>query len=147
MSPPNDPTPSSESFRGAETPLNCRKGQRKAHRNGRDVCEPKKHKKHGKQQKKKAGKSGGRSDEGHDAQRNVGRAALLVALAASLLALSAASASAASPWWQITTGSHPTNLWIPEGPEGSGRLVVTLTNMGDAPLDATQAAHDHRQTP
>jgi hypothetical protein len=58
VAPPNDPTPSSESFRGAETPLNCRKGQHKVHRNGRDVCVPKKHKKHGKNQKKKAGKSG-----------------------------------------------------------------------------------------
>ena len=58
VAPPNDPTPSSESFRGAETPLNCRKGKRKVHRNGRDVCVPKKHKKHGKQQKKRADKSG-----------------------------------------------------------------------------------------
>ena len=70
-------------------------------------------------------------------KRNVGRVALVATVAASLLALSAASASAASPWWQVTTGSHPTNLWIPKGPEGSGRLVVTLTNLGDAPLDAT----------
>jgi hypothetical protein len=75
--------------------------------------------------------------KGFMAKRAFGRAALVVSVAASLLALSVASASAASPWWQITTGSHPTNLWIPEGPEGSGRLVVTLTNLGDAPLDAT----------
>jgi len=55
--PPNDPTPSSESFRGAETPLNCRKGQRKVTRNGRAVCKPKKKQKKNKH-KKKAGKSG-----------------------------------------------------------------------------------------
>lgn len=58
VGPPNDPTPSSEAFNGAQTPLNCRKGQRKVHRNGRAVCVPKKNKKHGKKHKKKAGKSG-----------------------------------------------------------------------------------------
>jgi hypothetical protein len=57
VGPPNDPTPASEAFRGTETPVNCRKGQRKVQRNGKPVCVPKK-KKHGKQQKKKrAGKS------------------------------------------------------------------------------------------
>jgi hypothetical protein len=44
-------------------------------------------------------------------------AAFLVVLSAAavcLLALSTASASAApSPWWQILTGSRPTNLWLP----------------------------------
>ena len=34
-----------------------------------------------------------------------------------LLALPAASASAASPWWQVVTGSHPTNLWEPKPAE------------------------------
>jgi hypothetical protein len=52
-SPPNDPTPASESFRGAETPRNCRKGQRKVKRNGRTVCVTKK-KKH---KKKRSGKN------------------------------------------------------------------------------------------
>jgi hypothetical protein len=55
--PPNDPTPSSESFRGAETPLTCRKGQRKVTRNGKKVCVPTKKQKKNKH-KKKAGKSG-----------------------------------------------------------------------------------------
>jgi len=31
-----------------------------------------------------------------------------------LLVLSSASASAASPWWQVLTGSRPTNMWEPE---------------------------------
>jgi len=74
---------------------------------------------------------------GFAAGRNLARAALASSVVFCFLALPLASASAAAPWWQITTGSHPTNLWIPEGPEGSGRLVVTLTNLGDAPLDAT----------
>ena len=39
--------------------------------------------------------------------------AALLAATALLLALPAASASAASPWWQVVTGSHPTNLWKP----------------------------------
>jgi len=57
--PPNDPTPSSESFNGAETPLVCRKGQRKVKRDGRTVCvKKKKHKKHHKNNKHKAGNKG-----------------------------------------------------------------------------------------
>jgi hypothetical protein len=37
----------------------------------------------------------------------------LLALAAVLIALPAARASAASPWWQVVGGSRPTNLWAP----------------------------------
>ena len=68
--------------------------------------------------------------------------AALLAAAALLLALPAASASAASPWWQVITGSHPTNLWKPSntvqevqaGPEGAtllqleGETVVCMYN-------------------
>jgi hypothetical protein len=58
LGPPKVPTPASEAFRGAETPVNCRKGQRKVKRNGKTVC-VKKHKKHKKHhQKKRAGKNG-----------------------------------------------------------------------------------------
>jgi hypothetical protein len=58
IGPPNDPTPASESFRGPEPSVNCRKGQRKVKRNGTTKCAKKKHKKkHGKG--KKASKSGG----------------------------------------------------------------------------------------
>jgi hypothetical protein len=37
----------------------------------------------------------------------------LVLAAIAALALPSAAASAASPWWQILTGSRPTNLWEP----------------------------------
>jgi hypothetical protein len=41
--------------------------------------------------------------------------AVVVAVAACFLAISTASASAApSPWWQIVTGSRPSNLWEPQ---------------------------------
>jgi DNA-binding beta-propeller fold protein YncE len=51
---PSDPTPSSEAFKGAQTPVNCRKGQKKVRRHGKDVCIKKKqHKKHHKHHKTK----------------------------------------------------------------------------------------------
>jgi hypothetical protein len=57
--------------------------------------------------------------------------------AALMLALPAASAAAPSPWWQILDGSRPSNLWIPEG-GSSGRLILTITNLGNAPADGTE---------
>jgi hypothetical protein len=69
-------------------------------------------------------------------KRVVGGVALCVIW---LTALPIATASAAaSPWWQVITGSRPTNLWIPADASGSGRLVTTLINVGDAPFDATE---------
>jgi DNA-binding beta-propeller fold protein YncE len=51
---PSDPTPASEAFKGAQSPVNCRKGQKKVRRNGKDVCIKKKqHKKHHKHHKTK----------------------------------------------------------------------------------------------
>jgi hypothetical protein len=48
-------------------------------------------------------------------KRFAGKAAIVLAVATCLTLLPIASASAApSPWWQIATGSHPTNLWEPE---------------------------------
>src|SRR3954470_11638741 len=44
------------------------------------------------------------------------------------------AAAAPSPWWQLLTGSRPTNM---AGGE-SGRLVVSLTNLGDAPVDGSK---------
>jgi sugar lactone lactonase YvrE len=55
---PNDPTPASESFKGAQTPLHCRKGQHKARKQGRTVCVHKKKPKHKKHHKKQTHKSG-----------------------------------------------------------------------------------------
>ncbi len=44
-------------------------------------------------------------------------ASLLVAFfVAVLVLLPAGSASAAAPWWQVLTGSRPTNLWKPKDP-------------------------------
>jgi hypothetical protein len=58
VGPPNDPTPASESFKGAQSPVKCRKGQRKVRRHGKPVCVRKKHKKQNKHHKKRAGKNG-----------------------------------------------------------------------------------------
>ncbi|HEX6780397.1 MAG TPA: hypothetical protein VF125_00040 [Solirubrobacterales bacterium] len=66
----------------------------------------------------------------------MGRVLLATIAAACCLLLPAATASAApSPWWEVVTGARPTNL-LSAG--GSGGLVITLTNIGDAPLDATK---------
>ncbi|HSS43100.1 MAG TPA: hypothetical protein VLK37_11205 [Solirubrobacterales bacterium] len=58
--PPSDPTPASESFNGAQTPLVCPKGKKKVKKQGRVVCVAKhKNKKHAKHKKiKPANKSG-----------------------------------------------------------------------------------------
>jgi len=52
------PARASELFKGAETPVICRKGQRKVRRNGRELCVKKKQAKHKKQKRKPAKKSG-----------------------------------------------------------------------------------------
>jgi hypothetical protein len=46
-------------------------------------------------------------------RRHRSLAVILGAIAVLLVAMPAASASAASSWWQILTGSRPTNLWVP----------------------------------
>jgi hypothetical protein len=56
--PPSDPTPASESFRGPEATLRCRKGQHKVHRKSKTVCVRKKHNKQGKHHKRRAGANG-----------------------------------------------------------------------------------------
>jgi hypothetical protein len=68
---------------------------------------------------------------------------LPIALAALLGALALClaiplAASAASPWWQILDGSHPSNLWKPvDNVKESGRLVVTVTNLGNEDADGS----------
>jgi hypothetical protein len=48
-------------------------------------------------------------------KRLLGKFAAVIAMTSCFFALLGASASAApSPWWQITTGSRPTNLWVPK---------------------------------
>jgi uncharacterized repeat protein (TIGR01451 family) len=58
--------------------------------------------------------------------------ALLAALTAALtlsLAFTAPPASAAGPWWHLTSGSRPS--YLPS--EGEGVIVLTIENFGDAP--------------
>jgi hypothetical protein len=47
----------------------------------------------------------------------------------STLLVGVAGASAASPWWHLTSGSRPSELQ----PGTRGKVVVTLDNLGDAP--------------
>ena len=42
-----------------------------------------------------------------------------------------APAFAASPWWQLNSSSRPANL----APKGPGTILVTATNLGDAPAN------------
>lgn len=55
----------------------------------------------------------------------------LVLAAVAVLAVPSAVASAASPWWQVLTGSRPTNLWEPENnvqeiQAGPGVTIISL---------------------
>jgi hypothetical protein len=58
-----------------------------------------------------------------------GLACVLVAVGVMCVAslASATAASAASPWWHLTSGARPTFL----KPDGTGQLVVTASNLGD----------------
>jgi len=62
VGPPSASTPASESFEGPEGSIQCSKGQRRVHRNGREVCVRKKHgKRHHRKptrHHKQAGKNG-----------------------------------------------------------------------------------------
>jgi hypothetical protein len=57
-------------------------------------------------------------------------ALLALVCALSALALVAPGASAAEPWWQITSSSRPS--YLPS--EGEGVLALTVENAGDAPV-------------
>jgi len=65
-----------------------------------------------------------------------------------VLAFSAASASAAEPWWHIESGARPTYLPPPQENEqgelanGKGELVVTATNLGNAPTSGVVTVTD-----
>lgn len=58
-------------------------------------------------------------------------AAAAVAIAMSASAVRAPAASAAEPWWNISSTARPTNL----PPGGSGKLQVFVANVGDAAVD------------
>jgi hypothetical protein len=51
-----------------------------------------------------------------------------------VLASGASLASAAEPWWHLTSGSRPTNL----APESEGEIFVTVENIGDAGIDGAK---------
>jgi hypothetical protein len=55
-------------------------------------------------------------------------------LAAAVLAWGAPLASAAEPWWHLTSGARPTNL----APESEGEIVVDAENVGDAGINGAQ---------
>jgi hypothetical protein len=59
---------------------------------------------------------------------SLGRVVLMMVVCLSVCALASGSASAASPWWHVTSGAEPTDL----PPGGEGTLVVAVTNLGDA---------------
>jgi hypothetical protein len=55
-----------------------------------------------------------------------------VSIAALLIVLfSSASASAAGPWWQISSGSTPASL--PQS--GEGKITLAVTNLGDGSVE------------
>jgi len=55
-------------------------------------------------------------------------------LAIVVLVLSASLASAAEPWWHLTSSSRPTNL----APESEGEIVAVAENVGDAGIDGSK---------
>src|ERR1700729_3257692 len=49
-------------------------------------------------------------------------------------ALAASLASAAEPWWHLSSGSRPTNL----APGSEGEIFLTAENIGDAGIDGAK---------
>src|SRR5436189_5000074 len=58
---------------------------------------------------------------------------LAMAVAATLLAVTAARASAAEPWWHLGAAPAPANL----PPQGEAQISVIATNLGDASADGS----------
>ena len=56
--------------------------------------------------------------------------AFVAVVALLALACSASSAAAAEPWWHVNTISAPASQ-----PGGESRLVLEVTNLGDAPVE------------
>jgi hypothetical protein len=59
------------------------------------------------------------------------RTLIALSVVLSTLAFSVSCASAAEPWWHITSGSAPVTL----PSEGKGQIVLTVQNLGDADAD------------
>ena len=69
--------------------------------------------------------------------RMVRRLLLIVLAGAVVVALAGAAPTfAASPWWQIGSETAPTNL----APGGEGQLFVIVSNLGDAPINASKSS-------
>jgi hypothetical protein len=64
---------------------------------------------------------------------NPRRMALLGLLTVAALAALGGSALAASPWWQLTSGSRPTVLPTSKAADPNGEIIITAMNLGDAP--------------
>jgi len=65
------------------------------------------------------------------AMRVSGGVATLIVMA-SLIGLMPSTVLATSPWWQVSVGSLPAYL----SPGGTGKIIVTVTNIGEAPVEA-----------
>ncbi len=66
--------------------------------------------------------------------RRTSGAGVVLAVGLAILACCASSAVAAEPWWHVNTISAPASH-----PGGEGRLVLEVSNLGDAPVDGFQS--------
>lgn len=68
-------------------------------------------------------------------RKHLARMMIYVAIALGLLAMPSIAAAAPSPWWQIISGSRPTNLWIPANQvqEINAPSTPFLLQVGGAP--------------
>ena len=66
--------------------------------------------------------------------RRVITATMVSLLTVAAFASSASLASAAEPWWHLTSDARPTNL----APESEGEVVVDAENVGDAGIDGAR---------
>lgn len=66
------------------------------------------------------------------------RFALYAAIAVSMLAMPSAASAAPSPWWEVVTGSRPTNLWIPQNQvqEINAPITPFFLEVGGVPAGA-----------
>jgi hypothetical protein len=70
--------------------------------------------------------------------RRVGLAALIGVIGALTLGLGASPSFAASPWWQLTSGSRPS--YLPARAGEAGEIYVTAENLGDTSVEGDPGA-------
>ncbi|HEU5062849.1 MAG TPA: hypothetical protein VFT79_06820 [Solirubrobacterales bacterium] len=70
--------------------------------------------------------------------KRVIRLALSLMVAVCLLAAPSAASAAPSPWWEVVTGSRPTNLWIPQNQvqEINAPITPFFLSVGGTPAGA-----------